>query len=301
MASTASSQACSLSRRRRRQAIQTSGLNRYHDTNDLRRDVHEPVAARDVRQLVSEDDALALGRPVIGRARQDDLWWPHPPGYEERWVVALQQHDPTSQTEAARHRLEQCEPATVVDASRTSGEPREPREADREKRDPERESRKPDAEDPPQRDGRYRDRHRRGAVVVAQLSRLNRNVEGKRPVTRLQQCGRDMPGRDHGPQRRCDRRAAERDRQHGVPQRCGSTREEFGDDEADGDDGRHGEHDVDHREPSFLALLTRSAIRFKSSSDRRLASPPRTAATTCSADPSKNVSTRCFSADLRAA
>ena len=56
-----------------------------------------------------------------------------------------------------------------------------------------------------------------------------------------------------------------------------------------------------HRDPSFRAFSINSLIRSRSSSDRRDASPPSTAATTCSAEPSKKVSTRCFNADLRAA
>src|SRR5262245_29048168 len=65
-----------------------------------------------------------------------------------------------------------------------------------------------------------------------------------------------------------------------------------------------------HRGPSFLAFcassaslafVIRSEIRSSSSPDTREASPPRRAATAFSADPSKKVSTRCLSADLRAA
>src|SRR5918998_6042783 len=46
-----------------------------------------------------------------------------------------------------------------------------------------------------------------------------------------------------------------------------------------------------------LAFVTISSMRFSSSSVRRAPSPPRRAPTTFSAEPSKNVSTRCFSAD----
>ena len=50
-----------------------------------------------------------------------------------------------------------------------------------------------------------------------------------------------------------------------------------------------------------FAPETIRAIRSSSGSVRSLASPPSNAATACSADPSKNVSTRCRNADRRAA
>src|SRR6516162_1383928 len=89
----------------------------------------------------------------------------------------------------------------------------------------------------------------------------------------------------------------DRGRKHGVAERRRSAPKQKGRGQAAQDDDR----DLDHRAPSFLALATRSAIRFRSSSESRAASPPRRATTACSGEPSKKVSTRCRSADLRAA
>ena len=79
---------------------------------------------------------------------------------------------------------------------------------------------------------------------------------------------------------------------------------------AEHDDGgdAHGEHQgrPDQRvckgrhRGSLRAVLTRSAMRSRSSSDSRLPSPPSRAATTLAFEPSKKVSTRCFRADFRA-
>ena len=51
---------------------------------------------------------------------------------------------------------------------------------------------------------------------------------------------------------------------------------------------------------SLRAFSTSAAMRSRSSSDSRLPSPPSSAATTLAFDPSKNVSTRCLSAERRA-
>ena len=51
---------------------------------------------------------------------------------------------------------------------------------------------------------------------------------------------------------------------------------------------------------ALLASFTSWAMRSRSASDTRAASPPSSAATALALEPSKNVSTRCFSADLRA-
>ena len=75
-------------------------------------------------------------------------------------------------------------------------------------------------------------------------------------------------------------------------------------DEREQHDGRDLDRCFDHeahRVPSFLALAISSAIRSSSSSFSRALSPPSSAATVFSAEPSKNVSTRCRSADFRAA
>ena len=56
-----------------------------------------------------------------------------------------------------------------------------------------------------------------------------------------------------------------------------------------------------HRLPSFFAFATSASMRSSSPSERRAPSPPSSAPTTFSVDPSKKVSTRWRSADLRAA
>src|SRR5262245_56872224 len=98
-----------------------------------------------------------------------------------------------------------------------------------------------------------------------------------------------------------------------MPQRRRVSAQQGGRTERDG--GENGDLDGDaeqerHRGPSFrafcassasLAFVIRSEIRSSSSPDTRDASPPRSAATAFSAEPSKKVSTRCLSADLRAA
>src|SRR5438034_9644284 len=74
--------------------------------------------------------------------------------------------------------------------------------------------------------------------------------------------------------------------------------------------GERDEHDDRglHRDPPlsglsdvvFRAFAISPAIRSSSDSVKRAPSPPSSAATVFSAEPSKKVSTRCFNADFRA-
>ena len=212
-------------------------------------------------------------------------------------MVALQQHDRTPQPVAARNFLGEIVPAAVCDAMRVRRQPRKPQQArqeNRKRRQLCRRARSTAAVAP--RSNRAataapREQRARHAVAAAGRPRgvgephrsngssIRRERRGRRE--------RQRPRRHDGRKKRHGSGAGDARGQHPVPQRCGTPPQEE----------RHGQRAEDdqghlHRLPSFFALSMSSAMRSSSSSDSFAPSPPSTAATTCSADPSKNVSTR---------
>ena len=133
---------------------------------------------------------------------------------------------------------------------------------------------------------------------------LTTDSDGSDRGSRRERIQPDVPRRSHHAHNRRDHRTHDGDRQHPVAHRGrllaqqdpGAERHE--DDEGDLDGAV--EQEI-HRDPSFLAFATSSAIRSSSASERRAPSPPSSAPTTFSVEPSKKVSTRCRSADFRAA
>src|SRR6187549_3814069 len=102
---------------------------------------------------------------------------------------------------------------------------------------------------------------------------------------------------------RCQDSGDDRGRQHRMPHGGrGALQRDTGQqrqrqDDRDIDDA--GEEES-HRAPSLRAFAIMAAIRWSCSSVSFALSPPRSAATACSGEPSKKVSTRWRSADLRA-
>src|ERR1051326_5166592 len=118
----------------------------------------------------------------------------------------------------------------------------------------------------------------------------------------------EVPGRNDELQERHHRGACDADREHPVPHRGGPIPEQCSGGERDRRHDRdfdrraqHGGKQCGHFGPSLRAFVISAAIRSSSSCDSFEASPPRSAATVFSAEPSKNVSTTWRSADLRAA
>ena len=58
--------------------------------------VHHPVVALHVRELMADDDANAIGCPPVRVGRQKNLRRTNAPREEQRRLIALQEHDVSS-------------------------------------------------------------------------------------------------------------------------------------------------------------------------------------------------------------
>ena len=64
--------------------------------------VHHPVVALHVRELMADDDANAIGWPPGRGGRQNNLWSTNAPREEQRRMIALQEHDLSSDSVVPR-------------------------------------------------------------------------------------------------------------------------------------------------------------------------------------------------------
>jgi hypothetical protein len=69
---------------------------------DLSHDLHEPVTACDVRNLVGQHDVQPRARPRVCGSGQHDLRIDDPPGDDDGASIAAHQRDPPAQAEYRR-------------------------------------------------------------------------------------------------------------------------------------------------------------------------------------------------------
>ena len=92
---------------------------------ELARDLDDPVAAMDVRELVAQDDGGAVLGPRLRGAREDHLRPPESPGHEQRRMFALQQLHGRLSEQLAADLVGQPRPHSWLDRTRVRGEPGE--------------------------------------------------------------------------------------------------------------------------------------------------------------------------------
>jgi hypothetical protein len=253
-----------------------------------------PVAAHDMCQLVGEDDLHLIGRPRPGGVRQDDDRSPRAPRRQQRRVGAMKQSHRCGQPKGAAQRVALRAPDATVDRCRGTGDGSQADEGgDQPAGCPS------DAHQPHPR--QHRDR------VRGPRRRRQRHFEGggdpvdarQRRRGRLDRCrGRCRPRRQlHGddvghrdPQRRRRQRGSDGNGEQPMPLGGRSPAEQRG-----GQRGPTKEHchhqgvqrqHRDHRRPSRLALATSLAMRSSSASVSAAPSPPSSAPTTFSTEPS---------------
>lgn len=77
---------------------------------DLGEELGQRIAAAEVGQLVQQDDAAAIGRPVFGFDRQQQTRAKDTPGHWHRPAAGPQQHDGAAKPQLDRQLREQCGP-----------------------------------------------------------------------------------------------------------------------------------------------------------------------------------------------
>src|SRR5688572_22952957 len=269
----------------------------------LGRNLQRPVAARNVRELVREDGLDPGSGPQRRAGRHDDSRSEEAPRQQRRASVALEDgHWPQCQLCREGGRL--FAPQARLNRPTAAVHHDEPAESREEACHDDQEADRPDPEQ------HFRPRHHRrvgefgDADAGARNGRITAQRQSRTGCLRRFRQQRNLPsGKDRLQQRNGGGRGKRR-RENDVPQRGGpliqqpaDQQRECADDAGVDDDGNGGGHSP----PSFRALAIILAIRSSCSSVNRAPSPPSSAATACSDDPSKNVSTRCRSADLRAA
>ena len=228
-------------------------------------------------------------------------------------MIGLQQRDGTMNTGVAAHVGGQLRPGAAFNSRRRALHAPQPHEADDQRQHAHAGSSHPDRggdrgwargkRAPPGRRGDERQRHARLAprfLGDAPRARRRPSEGGLRARGHRK---RDLPPGDEQRQDRCGRGPSHRDREHPMARGRRSPAQQERSAERDQHQQRDFDRRVDredHRFVSFFAFATSAAIRSSSSSDSRAASPPRSAPTTFSVEPSKNVSTRCRSAERRA-
>ena len=247
----------------------------------FRRHLNRPVAAEDVRELVSDHHARAILGPLVRRPWQNHPGPEEPPGDQHRGVIALQQQDRAAQRVSRRDRFRQLGPRALDHAlspRRDPGQPPQPDEqdqqADRDAGDPEGSGQvavdqRPDASEVSEANSA---RYLPGSRVCgrALFQRLRHSHQRRRIETHL-------PGRHHPLHRRQRGRADNRRGKHQMPDRgraraqepCGAEREE----QHQGDFDRARQKQRHHR-TAFMAVFASSWwCYFYSTSARHVTRP----------------------------
>lgn len=143
----------------------------------------------------------------------------------------------------------------------------------------------------------------RGGACIGCAGTLRVGVGG-RHLGRRNDSLRQLPSRDRHLQQRHGSGAEERGGQEPVTERGALAAQHRAGGDRDGEDHRHLQRRFEqqrHRDPSLRAFSISPARRSSSSSESRAPSPPSSALTAFSVEPSKKVSTRWRSAERRAA
>ena len=241
------------------------------------------------------------------RARNDHLRLDESPRDEQRGMLAFEQAHRTPQAVVAADGLGQRRPWAGLHRPRARGEPHQAGEADDEDEHADGRAQRPRGHEEigqagpalcryevrplsglPERCERRRDR--RGRVGCASSRSFTWQGDAPRRNDHLENRNRCGADDRHGENPVTDGSRSP------AKQRC--QRQSHRNHDRDLEDA--GEQNG-HLAPPFRAFSRCSAMRCSSSSDTLTPSPPRSAPTTFSTEPSKNVSTRCLSADFRAA
>ena len=272
---------------------------------DLCGDLGAPVSAPHMRQFVTEHQSGAVVSPMSCPSGNHHGWRAPSPRGKKRRMVDLQQPHGTAKAKAIRRFCQRQDPCRLDHRRGAPREPGEPAEADAQSHEKVSEPEKPNG-------GRYQrqlarrgqpPRGRRafggkGRAYDGSWAGLTRSgaIERRHHRGGGRRCG---PGEGPRRHKRSEQRQGQctchgRD-EHAVTEGCRPLAQERHRGEHDANQNRHfdGRKDQDQRHASsFLAFATRSAILFSSFSDSLGPSPPRSAPTTFSTEPSKNVSTR---------